>query len=167
VLCWVLGRTVQTAVAKSSKGGCCAGSRLRWRSLAKVLCRVLCRVLSRPQGTAGSQRLELTVQHRNLRLPLQGTAGSQRLNSWFPTWEPWVTIALHSTLHCSTLLSTLRSTPHSNLHSTLHSTFARLHLRSLDSPFTAPCTAPLPDFATAVWSAPHPAQHLWFPPWQP
>ena len=28
--------------------GCCAGlSRLRWRSLAKVLCRVLCKVLSR------------------------------------------------------------------------------------------------------------------------
>ena len=62
------------------------------------------------QGTAGSQRMEL------LRLPLQATAGSQRLeltlpnlgttgyhckelpvprgwNSWFPTWEPQVTIA--------------------------------------------------------------------------
>ena len=61
------------------------------------------------QGTADSQRMELW-------LPLQATAGSQRLeltlpnlgatgyhckelpvprgwNSWFPTWEPWVTIA--------------------------------------------------------------------------
>ena len=60
-------------------------------------------------GTHGCQR-------GNHRLPLQGTAGSQRLellvpnlgtmgyhckelpvprgwNSWFPTWEPWVTIA--------------------------------------------------------------------------
>ena len=91
------------------------------------------------QGTAGSQRLELSVanvgttgyhckelpvpedgtlgsQPGNQRLPLQATAGSQRLeltlpnlgttgyhckelpvprgwNSWFPTWEPWVTIA--------------------------------------------------------------------------
>ena len=60
-------------------------------------------------GTLGSQP-------GNQRLPLQATAGSQRLeltlpnlgstgyhckelpvprgwNSWFPTWEPWVTIA--------------------------------------------------------------------------
>ena len=69
------------------------------------------------QGTAGSQRLELNCcQRGNHRLQLQGTAGFQRLeltvanvgttgyhckelpvprawNSWFPTWEPWVTIA--------------------------------------------------------------------------
>ena len=69
------------------------------------------------QGTAGSQRLELLVPNLGtMRLPLQATAGSQRLelmlsnlgtigyhckqlpvprgwNSWFPTWEPWVTIA--------------------------------------------------------------------------
>ena len=46
------------------------------------------------QGTAGSQRLELLV-------PNLGTTGyhckelpvPRGLNSWFPTWEPWVTIA--------------------------------------------------------------------------
>ena len=46
------------------------------------------------QGTAGSQRLELT-------LPNLGTTGyhckdmpvPRGWNSWFPTWEPWVTIA--------------------------------------------------------------------------
>ena len=37
-------------------------------------------------GTHGCQR-------GNHRLPLQRTAGSQGWNSWFPTWEPWVTIA--------------------------------------------------------------------------
>ena len=45
------------------------------------------------QGTAGSQRLELTVAHGNHRLPLQGTAGSHRLELMFPTWETEVTIA--------------------------------------------------------------------------
>ena len=69
------------------------------------------------QGTAGSQRMELLVPNLGTRgLPLQATAGSQRLeltlpnlgttgyhckelpvprgwNSWFPTWEPQVTIA--------------------------------------------------------------------------
>ena len=61
------------------------------------------------QGTAGSQRLELTgCQRGNHRLPLQGTAGSQRLELLVPnlgtrgyhckqlpvpTWEPQVTIA--------------------------------------------------------------------------
>ena len=70
------------------------------------------------QGTAGSQRLELLVPNLgNQRLPLQATAGYQRLelmlpnlgtiglplqsncrflkvgNSWFPTWEPKVTMA--------------------------------------------------------------------------
>ena len=67
-------------------------------------------------------------QRGNHRLPLQGTAGSQKLellvpnlgtmgyhckelpvprgwNSWFPTWEPWVTIARNCRLpevgtHC-------------------------------------------------------------------
>ena len=46
------------------------------------------------QGTAGSQRLELLV-------PNLGTMGyhckqlpvPRGWNSWFPTWEPWVTIA--------------------------------------------------------------------------
>ena len=46
------------------------------------------------QGTAGSQRLELTVAN-------VGTTGynckelpvPRGWNSWFPTWEPWVTIA--------------------------------------------------------------------------
>ena len=46
------------------------------------------------QGTAGSQRLELIVTN-------VGTTGyhykempnPRGLNSWFPTWEPWVTIA--------------------------------------------------------------------------
>ena len=46
------------------------------------------------QGTAGSQRLELM-------LPNLGTMGyhckqlpvPRGWNSWFPTWEPWVTIA--------------------------------------------------------------------------
>ena len=46
------------------------------------------------QGTAGSQRLELTVAN-------VGTTGyhckelpvPRGCNSWFPTWEPWVTIA--------------------------------------------------------------------------
>ena len=46
------------------------------------------------QATAGSQRLELT-------LPNLGTTGyhckelpvPRGWNSWFPTWEPWVTIA--------------------------------------------------------------------------
>ena len=46
------------------------------------------------QGTAGSQRLELT-------LPNLGATGyhckelpvPRGWNSWFPTWEPWVTIA--------------------------------------------------------------------------
>ena len=46
------------------------------------------------QGTAGSQRLELTVAN-------VGTTGyhckelpvPRSWNSWFPTWEPWVTIA--------------------------------------------------------------------------
>ena len=70
------------------------------------------------QGTAGSQRLELSVANVGTTVyhSLQGTAGSQRLelsvanvgitgyhckelpvprgwNSWFPTWEPEVTIA--------------------------------------------------------------------------
>ena len=68
------------------------------------------------QGSAVSQRMELGSQPGNQRLPLQATAGSQRLelsvanvgttgyhckelpvprgwNSWFPTWEPEVTIA--------------------------------------------------------------------------
>ena len=46
------------------------------------------------QGTAGSQRLELMVAN-------VGTTGyhckqlpvPRGWNSWFPTWEPWVTIA--------------------------------------------------------------------------
>ena len=46
------------------------------------------------QGTAGSQRLELTLAD-------VGTTGyhckelpvPRGWNSWFPTWEPWVTIA--------------------------------------------------------------------------
>ena len=46
------------------------------------------------QGTTGSQRLELTVAN-------VGTTGyhckelpvPRGWNSWFPTWEPWVTIA--------------------------------------------------------------------------
>ena len=46
------------------------------------------------QGTAGFQRLELTVAN-------VGTTGyhckelpvPRAWNSWFPTWEPWVTIA--------------------------------------------------------------------------
>ena len=46
------------------------------------------------QGTAGSQRLELTVAN-------VGTTGynckelpvPRGWNAWFPTWEPWVTIA--------------------------------------------------------------------------
>ena len=46
------------------------------------------------QGTAGSQRLELSVAN-------VGTTGyhckelpvPRGWNSWFPTWEPWVTIA--------------------------------------------------------------------------
>ena len=46
------------------------------------------------QGTSGSQRLELLV-------PNLGTTGyhckelpvPRGWNSWFPTWEPWVTIA--------------------------------------------------------------------------
>ena len=46
------------------------------------------------QGTAGLQRLELTVAN-------VGTTGyhckelpvPRGWNSWFPTWEPWVTIA--------------------------------------------------------------------------
>ena len=46
------------------------------------------------QGTAGSQRLELIVTN-------VGTTGyhykelpnPRGLNSWFPTWEPWVTTA--------------------------------------------------------------------------
>ena len=46
------------------------------------------------QGTAGFQRLELTVAN-------VGTTGyhckelpvPRGWNSWFPTWEPWVTIA--------------------------------------------------------------------------
>ena len=46
------------------------------------------------QATAGSQRLELTI-------PNLGTTGyhckelpvPRGWNSWFPTWEPWVTIA--------------------------------------------------------------------------
>ena len=45
----------------------------------------------------------------------------------------------------------LRRTPHS----TLHSIFARLRHRHLcTAPHTARYTAPLPDFATALWKAP-------------
>ena len=72
-------------------------------------------------GTRGYHCKQLPVprhasQPGNHRLPLQGTSGSQRLellvpnlgttgyhckelpvprgwNSWFPTWEPWITIA--------------------------------------------------------------------------
>ena len=46
------------------------------------------------QGTAGSQRLELTVANLGTmgyhckELPVPGG-----WNSWFPTWEPWVPIA--------------------------------------------------------------------------
>ena len=51
------------------------------------------------QGTAGSQRMELLVP--NLTLPNLGTTGyhckelpvPRGWNSWFPTWEPQVTIA--------------------------------------------------------------------------
>ena len=132
------------------------------------------------QGTAGFQRLELTVAN-------VGTTGyhckelpvPRGWNSWLPTWEPWVAIARNcrlpevgtdgsqrgnqSTARCKAPCTAL----HSTLHTTLHSTFARLRHRSLDSaplpdfatavwtaPCTAPCTAPLPDFATAVWTTP-------------
>ena len=59
-----------------------------------TLCRQRGNHSSPLQGTAGSQRLELT-------LPNLGTTGyhckelpvPRGWNSWFPTWEPWVTIA--------------------------------------------------------------------------
>ena len=46
------------------------------------------------QGTAGSQRLELTVANVGTTgYHCKGLPVPRGWNSWFPTWEPWVTIA--------------------------------------------------------------------------
>ena len=111
------------------------------------------------QGTAGSQRLELTVAN-------VGTTGyhckelpvPRGWNSWFPTWEPWVTIARNcrlpevgtdgsqrgnqSTARCTATCTAPCTAP-----------YTAPCTAPFTAPFTAPCTAPLRDFATAVWIA--------------
>ena len=76
------------------------------------------------QGTAGFQRLELTVAN-------VGTTGyhckelpvPRGWNSWFPTWEPWVTIASNCRLP-----EVGNGSQRGNQRLPLHSTVQRLEL---------------------------------------